>query len=228
MPKERELSAFLSSLGIEKFCAGDISAIKKDFPLAKEMDLAGIDHAVVMAFPLVSSVLEGIVDRPTLLYKHLYRQVNNLLDRAALLLGKWIEEQGEQAIPVPASQIYDWEKNLGHLSHRQVAVELGLGWYGRNNLLVTEEYGSHVRLATILTSMKLEIPGPHKGKKTDCSSCAACVSVCPVAAIHTGPADFDREACFAKTREFEKMRGISVRICGICVRACKGRKRAGS
>jgi len=226
MAKEKELSAFLSALGIDQFCAGDISTIKKDFPLAKEMELSGIDHALVMAFPLVSSVLDGIVDRPTLLYKHLYRQVNNLLDRAALLLSRWIEEQGEKAIPIPASQIYDWEKNIGHLSHRQVAVELGLGWYGRNNLLVTEKYGSQVRLATILTSMKLDMPGPVKGKKPDCSSCADCVSACPVAAIHTGPEDFDRKACFAKTKEFEKIRGISVGICGICVRACKGRKRA--
>lgn len=222
MAKEKEFSAFLSALGIDLFAAGKISAIKNEFPVSKEMDLAGIDHAAVLAFPLASAVLDGIVNRPTLLYKHLYRQANNLLDRAELLSSIWIQEQGEKAIPIPASQIYDWEKNLGHLSHRQVAVELGLGWYGRNNLLVTPSHGAQVRLATILTSMELEIPGPLKTKQIECGACQACVSVCPVSAIHTGPGDFDRKACFAKVKEFERLRGISVGICGICVRACKG------
>ena len=138
---------------------------------------------------------------------------------------RWLEENGKKAIPVPASQIIDWEKKLGHLSHRQVGVELGLGFYGRNNLLVTPEYGARVRLVTVLTDLELDIPGSAKGKNLSCGSCTACVDVCPAGAIHTGPEDFDRSACFAKVREFEKMRGIGVGICGICVKACRGPKK---
>jgi epoxyqueuosine reductase QueG len=221
---QNSLAAFLKSQGVEIFAAGSIAAIKKDFLLANEMDLEGIDYAISIAYPLASQALEGIVDRPTLLYKHLYRQVNNLLDRAAVATSVWLQSLGAKAIPIPASQMVDWEKNLAHLSHRQIAAELGLGFYGRNNLLVTPQYGSQVRLATILTDFSAEIPGPAKTKKYSCEKCAACVMVCPVKAIHTGPQDFDRAACFAQTREFEKMRGISVRICGICVRACPGPK----
>ena len=224
MDKQKELSAFLKTRGLELFCAGRISDIKSDFLLSREMDLSGIDYAISIAYPLAAPALEGIVDRPTLLYKHLYRQVNNLLDRVALETSVWLQSLGAKAIPIPASQMVDWEKNLAHLSHRQVAAELGLGFYGRNNLLVTPQYGSQVRLATILTDFSAEIPGPAKGKKYSCAKCSACVLVCPAKAIHTGPQDFDRAACFAQTKEFEKMRGISVRICGVCVRACPGPK----
>jgi epoxyqueuosine reductase len=220
MKRQPELAAFLKTQGIDLFCAGSVAAIKSEFPLAKDMDLEKIDYAVSIAFPLSSQVIEGIVDRPTLLYKHLYRQVNNLLDRIALVIARWLEDQGARAIPIPASQIIDWEKNLGHLSHRQAAVELGMGFYGRNNLLVTPQYGSRIRLATVLTDLPVEIPGPAKGKNLSCGSCQACVSVCPAKAIHTGPQDFDRKACFAKVKEFERLRGISVGICGICLRAC--------
>jgi len=218
---QKALTALLQAQGIELFAAGSVTAIKKDFLLAKEMDLEGIDYALVLAYPLASQVLAGIKDRPTLLYKHLYRQANNLLDRVALQCATMFQQAGAKVLPIPASQMVDWENNLGHLSHRQVAVELGLGYYGRNNLLVTPQYGAQVRLVTILTGFPLDMPGPLKNQEIDCGSCRACVKACPVKAIHTGPQDFDRAACFAQTREFEKIRGISTRICGICVRACK-------
>ncbi len=222
MAREPDLANFLRSQGIALFAAGTIKEIKNHFPLSREMDLAGIDYAISMAYPLPAQALEGIADRPTLLYKHLYRQANNLLDRVALFLSARLEEQGAKAIPIPASQITDWEKNLAHLSHREVAVKLGLGFYGRNNLLVVPGYGARVRLVTVLTDLELEIPGPASGKQFECGKCRACVSVCPVSAIRTGPEDFDRAACFAKVKEFEKLRGISVGICGICVKACQG------
>jgi len=224
MDKEKELDAFLKNQGIELFAAGPIKRIKSEFLIAREMNLLGIDYAVSIAYPLAAQVLEALVDRPTPLYKHLYRQVNNLLDRTALITSRWLESTGARAIPIPASQIVDWEKKLGHLSHRQVACELGMGFYGKNNLLVTPQFGSQVRLATILTEFSAEIPGPAKSKNYSCENCSACALVCPAKAIHTGPRDFDRKACFAKVKEFEKMRGISVGICGVCLRACPGPK----
>jgi len=228
MALEEELTRFLRGVGIELFSAGTIKEIKKEFPIAKEVNLEGIDYAISIAYPLLDQVLEGIVDQPTLLYKHLYRQVNNLLDRGALLCARFLEDKGAKAIPIPASQILDWRTNLAHLSHRQVAVELGMGFYGRNNLLVMPDYGSRVRLVTILTDLPIEVPGPLKAQpelySKDCGACYNCVSVCPAQAIHKSVLDFDRKACFSKVKEFEKMPGIGVGICGVCVRACRGPK----
>jgi len=225
MNPEQEIKNFFQKKDITIFAGGSVQEIKKDFPLSKELDLSQINYAIIFACPLPAYVLEGIKDRPTLLYKHIYRQVNYFLDRTALELALWLEAKGKKAIPIPASQIIDWEKKLGHLSHRQVGVHLGLGFYGRNNLLVHPEYGSQLRLVTVLTDWEIDLPGPVKNQSLDCGACTACVEVCPAGAIHTSPADFDRTACFSQVREFEKMRGIGVGICGICVRACKGRRK---
>lgn len=226
MLSEERLREFFSRNGIFLFSAGCIREIKEDFLLGKEMNLQSFDYAISFAYPLPGASLEGIKDRPTLLYKHIYRQVNNLLDRIGLQLAQWLEEQGVHAIPIPASQIIDWEKNLAHLSHRQVAEKLGMGFYGRNNLIVIPGIGSRARLATVLIDTALEIPGLLKKnnleKKSGCGDCVKCIMVCPAQAINTGPQDFDRKACFTKVKEFEKMRGINVGICGICVKACSG------
>jgi len=215
-----EIKKFLNDRGISLFSAGSVKELKRDFFISREMDLTGIDFAISIAYPVPMQALSGIIDKPTLLYKHIYRQLNNLLDRTALELSIWLNKQGAKAIPIPASQIVDFEKNLAHLSHREVAVKLGMGFYGRNNLLVMPEFGAGVRLVTVLTDCELEIPGPAKGKNLGCASCDDCVSLCPVSAIRRGPSDFDRKACFAKVKEFEKIRGIGVGICGICVKAC--------
>ena len=228
MALEEELTRFLRESGIELFSAGSVKKIKPEFALGKEINLEQIDYAISIAYPLLGEPLEGIIDRPTLLYKHLYRQVNNLLDRVALACARFLEDKGAKAIAIPASQLLDWRTNLAHLSHRQVAVDLGMGFYGRNNLLVMPDYGSRVRLVSILTDLPLEVPGPLKAQPElypkDCGACQDCVSVCPAQAIHKSVLDFDRKACFSKVKEFEKMPGIGVGICGVCVRACRGPK----
>jgi len=207
-----------------QIAAGDITAIRDDFEIAKEQDLTGIDYAVSMAFPLPPESLAGIKDRPTLLYKHTYSQVNFLMDRTALGLALRLRAAGHRAVPVPASQIIDWERLRAHVNHRQVAGHLGQGWFGRNNLMVTSAYGAQVRLVTVLTDAAIVEPGPWADRigESGCGKCKRCVAVCPVGAIHDGPENFDLPACSEKNREFEKMRGIGQRICGICVKACKG------
>jgi len=225
-----ELREWLASQGPFAIAAGDVREIKADFDLTRQQDLAGIDFAVSLACPLPREALAGIKTGPTLLYKHLYQQVNYLLDRTTLLLSLRLQSLGARAIPIPASQLVDWERLRADVNHRQVAVHLGQGWYGRNNLLVTPEHGAQVRLATLLTDAELVAPGPWADRRGEsgCSKCRACVAVCPVKAIHEGPRDFDLAACSEKTREFEKIRGIGQRICGVCVRACPGPREAGS
>jgi epoxyqueuosine reductase QueG len=218
---ERTRSELLAQ-GALQVAAGDIREIRDDFELARMQDLSGLDYAVSLVFPLPSEVLAGIEDGPTLLYKHAYAQVNYLMDRTALMLALGLQAAGYRALPVAASQIISWEPLKAHVNHRQVAVHLGHGWYGRNNLLVTPRRGAQVRLVSVLTDAEVTEPGPWAERRgqSGCGPCRRCGSVCPADAIHDGPADFDLPACAAKTKEFEKRRGIGQRICGVCVRAC--------
>ena len=140
-----------------------------------------------------------------------------ILDRTATLVAAFIQAHGYRALPAPASVFVDWQPQAPHLSHKMIAYRAGLGWIGRNMLLVTPEWGARVRLVTVLTDMPVESPPRPKG---ECGSCRRCVTSCPVGAINDGPEDFDFLACNDVNRYHEK-HGMGVRICGVCVKACR-------
>ncbi len=204
--------------GASLFGVADIADLRKDFHLpSREL----FPLALSLAFRLSDPIIEELEDRPTLLYYHHYKQVNYFLDRMALILSSYIQNQGWKAIPIPASQLIDWERQLGHLSHKRVAQRAGLGWIGRNNLLVTPQYGARVRLVTILTDMPLPPDSPCEGS---CGDCRDCLSICPVGAIKERQEDFDHIQCFEKLKQFRKLGYVGQYICGLCVKACKGHK----
>lgn len=179
-----------------------------------------LPNAVSIALPLLPGVLDTLADRPNRLYEHHYRQLNFALDRLGLALGQGIQAAGFAALPIPASQIVDWERQRGHLSHKRVAVAAGLGRLGRNNLLVTPGYGAQVRLVTVLTDLPLPLSAPRAPE--DCGECRACIAACPCGAIKETPAEFDHLACYEQLREFQRRREVGQYICGLCVKACPG------
>jgi NAD-dependent dihydropyrimidine dehydrogenase PreA subunit len=214
----QKLKAFALELGFDLFGIADVTELSGDFLLeAKTRGRFGL--AISLGKRLNDAVLEDIDDHPTPLYFHHYRQTNAFLDRGALLLADHVQKMGFAALPIAASQIIDWEKQRAHLSHKHVGRAAGLGWFGRNNLLVNPDLGARFRLVTVLTDMPLE---PAKPPADGCGTCRACVATCPAGAIKERREDFDHLACFEKLKEFQKKRLVSQFICGVCVKACRG------
>lgn len=175
-------------------------------------------YGVAIGIALCKGVMELIEDHPTLFYLHHYRQANYILDQIAFRVAKAIEAMGGRAIPIAASQIVDWEGQRAHFDHKGLAELAGLGWRGRNNLLVTPRYGARVRLVSILTDLPLKVDPPYQGP--GCGECRACLEVCPAGAIKEDPKDFAHLACFEKLKEFRKAYNVGQYICGVCIRAC--------
>jgi len=184
---------------------------------------ATLDFAIVLGIRLSADVLETIAGAPNWTYYHHYRTVNFALDQAALFLAGECRRRGYRALPVPASQIMDWDRLLGHLSHRELGGLAGVGWRGRNNLLVHPRFGSQVRYASILTDLPLPDRGIELDPDLGCGGCRACVGVCPAGAIHDDPLDFELDRCTAQVRRFSQSEKLNTLICGICIRACEGR-----
>jgi epoxyqueuosine reductase QueG len=147
--------------------------------------------------------------------------MNFFLDRGALLLADRIQKQGFRSMAIAASQIVDWTSQRAHVSHKHVGRAAGLGWFGRNNLLVHPELGSRFRLVTVLTDMPLEADGP---LDRDCGACRACAAACPAGAIKAAREEFDHHACYETLKDFRKKGYTTQFICGICVRDCRGPK----
>jgi epoxyqueuosine reductase len=214
-----ELKKFSEGLGIALFGVACVKAIKKEFLFSDET-LRDLDYTISLGLRLSDGVLDDITNFPTKVYYHHYRQANAILDQIAFKVSNFIQSRGYRALPVPASQIVDWVKQTAHLSHKKIGELAGIGFIGRNNLLVNPDIGSRFRLVTILTNMPLE---PDKKLKADCGKCAACVSVCPAGAIKGKKEDFDHLKCFEKLKEFRDKRLVDQFICGVCVKTCKGK-----
>lgn len=214
-----KLKKFCGNSGAELFGVADIDGIKEDFSISKKT-LEKFDRAVSLGLSLSKAVLEDISDAPTRLYFHHYRTANALLDQLAFKAANFIEREGFLALPIPASQILDWQKQTAHLSHKKIGSLSGIGWIGRNNLLVNKKLGSRFRLCTILTNMPLKADKPLEGQ---CGSCRLCVEACPAQAIKEDRKDFDHMRCFEKLKEFQKQRLVDQYICGVCVNACRGK-----
>lgn len=63
---------------------------------------------------------------------------------------------------------------------RALAQRSGLGWIGKNSLLLNREMGSFFFLAELIIDLPLELDGPIKDY---CGTCTACMDACPTDAI---------------------------------------------
>jgi epoxyqueuosine reductase len=226
MDYTNELKNTILGLGADLVGIADIESLKglKTNP----DDLTSpFTKAISIAVHIPVSVFEMIADQPTPLYSSVYQTVNRILDEIAFKTSQKIQKDGYLSLPVPASQIMDREQWTAAISHKAVARVAGLGWQGKNLLLITPKYGSRVRLVTVLVNAPLESDEPVKNR---CGKCMLCHDACPVGAIKgVGTKDYykDRDEalyfskCLEKlTTEFAQLPEIGAPICGICIKVC--------
>jgi epoxyqueuosine reductase len=107
---------------------------------------------------------------------------------------------------------------------REAAARSGVGFYGKNTLLITRHFGSWVVLGTLVTDRELEAT-PRLG--LDCGSCTLCIEACPTGALDE-PGSVDATKCLSywtqsandMPREYEPALGAQVYGCDICQDVC--------
>jgi epoxyqueuosine reductase len=77
------------------------------------------------------------------------------------------------------------------IAERALAARAGLGFIGKNHLLINPELGPQILLGEIITTLKLQSDKPIRG---DCSDCNKCISVCPTGAL-SADGQFDATKC---------------------------------
>ncbi len=96
----------------------------------------------------------------------------------------------EQTGPEAQGRVY---VDAGPLLEREVAQRAGLGWFGKNTLLINTRRGSYFFLGEIVTSVALEFDSPALG---GCGTCTRCLDACPTGAI-LEPYKVDSRRCLS-------------------------------
>ncbi|MBI4301891.1 MAG: epoxyqueuosine reductase [Chloroflexi bacterium] len=156
---------------------------------------------------------------------HIYNVVNPTLEAASLRLTRWLQGHSFKALPLPASSPWNRQELVAIFSHKLAAHLSGLGWIGKNSLLITPHYGPRVRWITVLTDAPLETGTPLHKK---CGRCRECVEVCPAAAftgIEFDPSDprearYDAAKCSLYLLGDAGSASSSSHVCGLCIAAC--------
>ena len=189
----------------------------------------GCDYAagVSVAIPVPVPVLKDLMTAPTMEYYNTYNTMNRKLDAIILAGEAFLREKGFRAMArTKALAVIDGQ-NRTSLPHKTAAALAGLGWIGKSDLLVTPEYGSAVRISTILTDAPLEACAPVLESR--CGNCRVCVDACPAHALkgalwHAGLARDEivdlEKCCGAMSVITQKAFGISTDICGKCFAVC--------
>jgi epoxyqueuosine reductase len=76
---------------------------------------------------------------------------------------------------------------------REAAARSGVGFYGKNTMLITRRHGSWVVLGTLVTDVELESTPP---LGTDCGECRLCIDACPTGALDD-PGTLDATKCLS-------------------------------
>lgn len=111
-------------------------------------------------------------------------------------------------------------------SFKYAAVNAGLGWIGKNDVLVTERYGPRVRLSAVL----IDAPFVYGSKMTESrcpEGCTKCVDICPHKAltgrawdIHSLRSELiDYHLCNRKRSDYIEKHGRK-NACGLCMVVC--------
>lgn len=170
---------------LAKGCAGDMTYLARgaDKRGDTRLPLEGARSAIVVALDYGGRQPAGPVAR----YARGDDYHELMWDRLEAL-HRWISEQCGQ--PVRGKAYVD----TGPILERDLARRAGLGWIGKNTMLISPKRGSFFFLGALLLDLELESDAPFEGDR--CGTCTRCLDACPTQAF-VAPRVMDATRCIS-------------------------------
>lgn len=197
----------------------------KQFLLTEGATLVGIGDVSVALPADIMHLSRGIA---IAVNRNLNEETVGLLIRLQALAEGWLKAKGHRSLSIPPDSDRKKDKMITKLyklfCHKTAATCSGLGWVGKNGLIINRQYGSRLTWATVLTDAPLKTDAPITD--SECGLCDLCVQHCPSGAVkgeHWTLADPLREIV-----AYDKCRALKVRRtsltnkpnCGFCITVC--------
>lgn len=170
------------------------------------------DNAIVLAMEMDKETLKSAPSKETGVMVH---KTYNKLGKVSLIIANKLKDKG--------FGVHAGHALMGQVLYPALAVEAGMGWYGKHGMLITPEFGPRVRLTAVYTSitnLPFSTENHHAWIEEFCKNCKFCVRKCPPKAIlKKSEVDtnglikaINTEKCFL---EFAENQG-----CSICLKTC--------
>ena len=194
--------------------------------------LPGAKSAVLLGVNYWPGVAEAATkaEQPVWARYALYSDYHDTLKPALVAAGRVLED----VCGLKGTE-YRYYVDTGPVVERGWAARAGLGFIGKNGMLISRRHGNWLFLAAVLTTLDLEPDEPVRAKVGDgeqigllCGKCTRCMEACPTGAI-TQPGVVDARLCISYQtienrgfipRELRRKIGTHIYGCDVCLEVC--------
>ncbi len=151
-----------------------------------------LPHAIVFVLPLTPEYVRKVFTSPDYVkdraadnfnfgddeYVHTEHRAGEIADKlAGFITAKGCKALSQSDGSLLAEGLFNFETKQSILPHKTIALLSGIGWIGKNNLLITPQYGVAQCIGTVLTDAPLETV-LHEPLVPRCGNCDICMAVC--------------------------------------------------
>ena len=211
---------------------GDMGYLAREDAVARRADLRGtlpsVRSAVVVGHEYFQEDPSGVPADPArgVIARYARGQdYHGAIKKRLLELHRWIE--ASVAGPVEGRVYVD----TGPILEREMAVRAGIGWFGKNTMLIHPKRGSYFFLGLLLLDLDLDADAPFQ--EDHCGTCRSCLDACPTGALlgrdALGAPVMDAPRCISYLTiehrgsipvELRPLMGNRVYGCDICQEVC--------
>ena len=194
MPLRKKIEAIGKKTGIDRIGVGSIDRFERAPRGFSPLDLLPTAQSVIsLGIKLTKGAIEANrhayrTDFRPGLYPYMvfgYTHPNSILEQAAYLVARVLEEKGYLGMPIPASKPNDMVNLRGAISHRHAAVAAGIADFGWNGLAITKEAGPKIRFISVVTDAPLSPDPLLKERICRPQKCNyECIRACPLKAFN--------------------------------------------
>ncbi len=216
---------------------GEMAYLAREDALARRSDLRGtlasVRSAVVVGDEYFQEDPPGVPADPARAVIARYARgldYHETIKRRLIELRGWI--QAAAAVPVEARAYVD----TGPVLERELAQRAGVGWFGKNTMLIHPKRGSYFFLGVLLLDLDLDEDEPFQ--EDHCGTCRSCLEACPTGALlgrdGSGAPVMDATRCISYLTiehrgpipvELRPLMGNRVYGCDICQEVCPWNER---